>query len=195
MQSLRPAAIRRLGGMTKATGRGAALIAAIVAVAALALGGTASAHDTDWGPWGAHDCDAGRATGDGAMPLATFKFTVCANDHDPHDVAGYFRATGNFGSGVLIAPEGPVTCAVFQGDEVSFLYPLVGNKPPVPPNSTSILIYAKAGGVGQGKTGFFMAPTATFGNKCGFETPQAIAAKTDALPLTKGSVSVTSRKS
>lgn len=180
--------------MKRAMGRGAALVVAIAAGLILALTGTALANGgggLDWGPWSSNDCDSGRAAGDGAFVAATFHFNVCSNKHDPHDVAGYFKATGNFGSGAIIAPEGPVTCAVFQGDEVYFLYPLVGDKPPFPPNSTAILIYAKAGGPGVGKVGFSgPAPTATFGNNCDPTTLQSIQAKTIAQPLTSGTVEV-----
>ena len=179
--------------MKRAMGRTATIIAAMVAMVALVMTGSASAHGISpaWGH--GNDCDAGRATGDGASPLAAFTFTVCANGQDPHDVSGYFQAAGNFGTGGLIAPQGPVTCAVFKGDTVSFLYPLVGDKPPFPPNSTSILIVATKGGVGTGgKIGFIgPAPTVAFGNNCDFQSLPVTVGQVAQLPLTAGSIDVT----
>lgn len=183
--------------MKRATGRTAAIIAATVTMLALMMAGSASAHPSS-SSWGHQsNCDAGRATGDGAFPLATFTFTVCADGQDPHDVSGYFQAAGNFGSSALIAPQGPVTCAVVKGDTVSFLYPLVGNKPPLPPSSTSILIVATKGGVGTGgKIGFVgPAPTAAFGNNCDFQSLPAAVGQVTQLSLTAGSIDVADHKS
>lgn len=174
------------------------LMVALTAGLALAATGTASAATggahPSWGPGSDRgSCAAGQATGHGATVLNSFAFTACGHSPDPHDVTGYFSAMGTPPANLLIAPQGPVTCAAFHGDEVAFLYPLAaGSKPAFPPNATAILIYARAGGPGIGRIGFTPPlPTATFNNNCGLSTPQALGAKTTALPITTGTITVT----
>jgi hypothetical protein len=187
--------------MTSATVRGLAFLAAAVVSLALALGGVASAHTLSptWGPGSGSgsegNCSGGQAAGSGSIlgGALSASFTVCKHGTDPHAVSGFFHAMGTPPSNILLAPQGPVTCAAFRGDEVSFLYPLAaGSQPPLPPNATAILIYAKAGGPGVGKVGFTgPLPTAVFGGNCDFSSLEGTAAQADAQPLSSGSVSVT----
>lgn len=107
-------------------------------------------------------------------------------------MGGYFAAVGTPPSNLLVAPQGPVTCAAFRPGEVSFLYPLgPGSRPALPPGFTAILIVAKDGGPhGPDAIGFVgPAPIQTF-TGCGFATPQALAAAATAMPLTTGSITV-----
>ncbi len=161
----------------------------------LTLAGTASANTGPGAPrWGGGHptCASGEAHGQGGTLIDTFRFTVCRHGDRPQDVSGYFSATGNFGTGVLVAPQGPVTCAEFSGTTVSFLYPLEGSRPPLPPGATAILIVATAGGPGVGKIGFVgPAPTATFLGRCDLASPQGVVASAAQLPLTSGAISVT----
>lgn len=183
-------------GMRRAAAIAATVIGVVVALAAPASASTpasAPASAPMVGSWGGQHpgCASGQATGHGTTVIDSFRFALCRTGPDPHDVRGRFAAAGNFGTGALIAPQGPVTCAAFHGDTVSFLYPLEGNRPPFPPDATAILIVAKAGGPGVGKIGFIgPAPAATFANSCAPSSPQALAASAAALPLTTGSISV-----
>jgi hypothetical protein len=164
-------------------------IVAVLTSVLLALAGTASAGTHEWG--GAQRCASGEAKGQGGTLIDTFRFTVCQQG-DSHSATGYFAAAGNFGTDVLVAPQGPVTCADITGDTVSFLYPLEGSRPPLPSDATAILIVATAGGPGIGKIGFVgPAPTATFLGRCDQTSPQALAARVAQLPLSSGGITVT----
>jgi hypothetical protein len=185
--------------MTKRMRMAAATLAGLVMVLTMGTAATASASEADgpapravatWGDGGG--CAGGQADGQGATPLNSFRFTVCAHGADPHAAGGYFAAAGTPPSNVLVAPQGPVTCAAFRPGEVSFLYPLgPGSRPDLPGAPTAILIVAKDGGPqGPDAIGFVgPAPVQTFAG-CGFDSPQALAAGAAALPLTSGSITV-----
>lgn len=179
--------------MSIGKGRVTALVATVVAILALAVGGTAWANDGSGSGSGGGGCAGGQSSGHGTIITNSFDWTLCRHSANPNDVSGFFRAVGVGPTGAVVAPQGPVTCAAFQGDEVSFLYPLTtGSRPPLPSGATAILIYGKAGGPGVGKVGFTPPlPTASFGNKCDFTTPQAIATKASAQPVVTGAVTVT----
>lgn len=176
--------------------RGAALMAAIAVGLLMALTGTASAD-------GSHEdqkCAEGEAKGDGTtvtpggVPFATFKFTVCRNGPDTHDVSGYFAGAASL-SGGAIAPQGPVTCADFDEDTVSFLYPLNDKSEPPAIRGMEILIVATDGGPSPADDKVGNAgplPPAAFGGNCDLTSPQATFAKANALPLGEGQVTVRS---
>ena len=191
----------RFRDMTTTMRRPAALLAALVCGLMMTLTGTALAWDGHDGHDKDKGCSFGQAVGDAqagptaGVPVFAPKFTLCKTGPADTDVTGYFAASV-VPSGGLIAPQGPVTCAAFDGKTVSFLYPLnEKTSPPVPPNLTAILIVAKDGGPnGAGDTvGFFgPAPIVAFGgNNCSFSTlPSAVAGNITMLPLVSGDVTV-----
>lgn len=131
-----------------------ARIGAVVAaagVALLSITGVAIAHD-----------GSGSSEGHGTFALATFNWHF-DRDSDGH-VSGYFKAVATQPGGIFVAPQGPVTCAVFEGNKVGFLYPLEDNTKPAIAKGTYILITAEDnGGHGRDKIGFLgPAPKAAF---------------------------------
>jgi hypothetical protein len=131
-----------------------ARIGAVVAAAAaavLAITGTAIAHD-----------GSGRSEGHGTFALGSFDWRF-QRDSDGH-VSGYFKAVATQPAGILVAPQGRVTCASFEGNKVGFLYLLEGNTRPAVAKGTYILITAEDnGGHGRDKVGFLgPAPKAAF---------------------------------
>jgi hypothetical protein len=114
----------------------------VVAVLVAVCGGTASARD-----------GSGSSEGHGTFALSSFKWHL-KRDSDGH-VSGYFKGVGTQPAGLLIAPQGPVTCAEFDGNKVGFLYPLEDNTRPFLLKGTYILISAEDnGGHGRDKIGF-----------------------------------------
>jgi hypothetical protein len=135
------------------------LVAILVAVG----GGTASARDR-----------SGSSEGHGRFALASFNWHL-ERDSDGR-VSGYFKAVATQPGGLLVAPQGPVTCAEFDGNKVGFLYPLEGATRPCLLKRTYIMITAEDnGGHGRDKVGFLgPAPREAFpGCQPGF-TPFAV---------------------
>ena len=182
--------------MTNVLRRTAAIIAAIACGLMLALVGTAGAderHGDD------KNCAFGEAEGDaaagvGTVPIFAPTFNLCRTGPAESDVTGYFAATV-VPSGGLVAPQGPVTCAAFDGDTVSFLYPLNEKSNPPALAGNGILIVAKDGGATGDEIGFFgPAPLIAFqGNQCGFSTlPSTVGRNFAKLPVVTGDVTVRS---
>jgi hypothetical protein len=120
---------------------GVAVGAAVVLLLAVG-GGIATARD-----------GSGSSEGHGTFALASFKWHV-ERDSDGH-VSGYFKAVGTQPAGLLVAPQGRVTCAEFDGNKVGFLYVLEDNTRPILAKGTYILITAEDnGGHGRDKVGF-----------------------------------------
>jgi hypothetical protein len=119
------------------------VVIAVAATVALAVGGgTAIAQD-----------DSGSSQGHGTFALASFDWHF-QRDSDGH-VSGYFKGTATQPGGVLVAPEGRVTCADFEGNKVGFLYPLEDDTRPSLAKGTYIMITAEDnGGGGRDKIGF-----------------------------------------
>ena len=130
------------------------LIAASVAAAAAAVAittGTAAAHD-----------GSGISEGHGRFAAAQFDWHL-KRDSDGH-VSGYFKGVATQPGGLLVAPEGPITCARFEGNKVGFLYPLEDNTRPFILKSQYIMIVGEDnGGHGRDKIGFIgPAPKVAF---------------------------------
>jgi hypothetical protein len=108
------------------------------------------------------DGDAHSSDAHGTFALASFDWHF----HQDSDgqVHGYFKAVATQPGGLLVAPEGPVTCARFEGNKVGFLYPLEDDTRPALAKGTYILITAEDnGGNGRDKIGFVgPAPKAAF---------------------------------
>ena len=112
--------------MTNAMRRAAAVIAALVCGLMLATTGTALAWD---GHDGGHDkdkgCSFGKAFGDAqagpaaGVPVFAPKFDLCKTGPADTDVTGYFSANV-VPLGQFVAPQGPITCAAFGGNNCSF---------------------------------------------------------------------------
>jgi hypothetical protein len=128
----------------------ARLTAVVAATALLVTAGTASADDR-----------SGHAEGHGRILTNSFDFHV-RRDSDGH-VHGYFKAVATAPFGILIAPEGPVTCAEFDGNKVGFLYPLRDETRPFFAKGQYIMIVAEENVHGPDKVGFLgPAPRAAF---------------------------------
>lgn len=70
-------------------------------------------------------------------------------------MSGYFKAVATQPGGLLVAPQGPVICADFEGNKVGFRYPLEDNTRPSLAKGTYIMITAEDnGGNGRDKVGF-----------------------------------------
>ena len=124
----------------------------LAAAAAVAITtGTAVAHD-----------GSGTSEGHGRFALAQFDWHL-QRDSDGH-VSGYFKAVATQPGGLFVAPEGPVTCARFEGNRVGFLYPLKDNTRPFFLKGQYIMITGEDnGGHGRDKVGFLgPAPKAAF---------------------------------
>lgn len=184
--------------MTFAMRRAAAAIAALVCGLMMTLTGTALAWDGHDGHDKDKGCAFGQASGDAAAgpfagaPLFAPKFTLCRTGPAETDVTGYFSANV-VPLGQFVAPQGPITCAAFDGNTVSFLYPLNEKSNPAVLAGTAILIVAKDGGDSGDEIGFVgPAPLPVFGgNQCGFATlPSTLARNFIKLPVVSGGVTV-----
>lgn len=125
----------------------AATLTAVVTFSALfAASGTASAHESD----------DNSASGSGRTALFAFEFDVHRDsDGKAH---GYFSAKATSPADTLIAPQGPATCAAFDGNKVGFLYPLEDNSKPAALKGQVILITAQDNGPGQTDAIGFLGP-------------------------------------
>lgn len=173
--------------MTRALGRGAALVAAIATALVLCVTGAANATSGQGG------CDYGAAVGKGATPLNSFDWNICRTGPGLRDVTGNFKAAGTPPSDILIAPKGPNTCADIQGDTVAFYYPFAeGSMPPPNPGVTGLVVVGVDGGAaGPDRIGF--APVPAGAVDCSVSGPTATGAKATALPVTSGDIKVTPR--
>jgi len=130
---------------------GTACLAAIAAGALIT--GSASAHDKS-----GHSESSAKSFG------AAFYWHV-KRDSDGH-VHGYFKGYLTKPGNILLAPQGPITCADIEGNKIGLLYKVEDNSRPFFLKGQYVFVTAEDhGGHGRDRVGFYGPVPKQFGCK------------------------------